>query len=96
MHRRIRACNESRLAGPHPAECAIGIGYGDDFAEHSANIEIFAYVNTTAWNEFLAVREDVFVRLIDIVEESGTGFAFPRSGVLFISTRIQVHGLLGG
>lgn len=32
VHRRIRAFNESRLAGPHPAECAIGIGYGEVFA----------------------------------------------------------------
>jgi adenylate cyclase len=32
VHRRIRAFNGSGLAGPHPAECAIGIGYGDVFA----------------------------------------------------------------
>jgi class 3 adenylate cyclase len=32
VHRRIRAFNESHLAGPHPADCAIGIGYGDVFA----------------------------------------------------------------
>ena len=43
------------------------------------NIEIFAYVNTTDWNEFLAVREDIFLRLIDTVEESGTGFASPST-----------------
>ena len=51
------------------------IGFGD----HSVDIEIFAYVATSDWNEFLAVREDVFLRLIDIVEESGTGFAFPST-----------------
>ena len=49
------------------------------FGEHSVNIEIFAYVNTTDWNEFLAVREDIFLRLIDTVEESGTGFASPST-----------------
>ena len=47
------------------------------FGEHSVDIEIFAYVKTNDWNEFLAVQEDVFLRLIDIVEESGTGVAFP-------------------
>ena len=31
-HRRVRAYNASDLASPHPAECAIGIGYGDVFA----------------------------------------------------------------
>jgi small-conductance mechanosensitive channel len=49
------------------------------FGEYSVDIEIFAYVATFDWNEFLAVREDVFLRLIDIVEESGTGFAFPST-----------------
>lgn len=47
------------------------------FGEHSVDIEIFAYAATADWNRFLAVREDVFLRLIDIVDASGTGFAFP-------------------
>ncbi|MCC5862891.1 MAG: mechanosensitive ion channel family protein [Gammaproteobacteria bacterium] len=55
-----------------PARARL-LGFGD----HSVDIEIFAYVMSNDWNEFLAVREDVFLRLIDIVDESGTGFAFP-------------------
>ena len=38
---------------------------------------MFAYVKTTKWPEFLSVREDVFLQVMDIVNESGTGFAFP-------------------
>ncbi len=49
------------------------------FGNHSVNIEIFAYVETNDWNEFLAVQEDVFLRLIEIVEESGTAFALPSA-----------------
>ena len=47
------------------------------FGASSFDIEIFAYVTTKKLNEFFALREDVFLRVIDIVEESGTGFAFP-------------------
>ena len=47
------------------------------FGAYSIDLEVFAYVETQDWNEFLAVREDVFLRLIDIIEASGTGFAFP-------------------
>jgi MscS family membrane protein len=47
------------------------------FGAHSLDLEIFAYVHTTDWNEFLQIREDVFLRIMDIVEASGTGFAFP-------------------
>jgi MscS family membrane protein len=47
------------------------------FGAHSLDVEVFAYVDTKDWNEFLQVREDVFLRFMDIVEASGTGFAFP-------------------
>jgi len=48
-------------------------GYGD----FSLNVELFAFVNTRDWNEFLAVQEDLNLRIKDIVEDCGTGFAFP-------------------
>jgi MscS family membrane protein len=47
------------------------------FGPHSLDLEVFAYVGTGDWNEFLQVREDIFLRIMDIVRESGTGFAFP-------------------
>ena len=47
------------------------------FGAYSLDLEIFAYVDTSDWNEFLAVREDLLLRLMDVVEESGSGFAFP-------------------
>jgi MscS family membrane protein len=50
-------------------------GYGSS----SLEIEIRIFVLTTNWNEFHAVREDVFLRIADIVDESGSGFAFSSS-----------------
>jgi len=47
------------------------------FGPHSLDLEIFCYVNTSDWNEFLAIREDLLLQIIDVVEASGTGFAFP-------------------
>ena len=50
------------------------------FAEYGAsslNIEIRVYALTREWNEFYAIREDVFLRVNEIVSESGTSFAFP-------------------
>jgi MscS family membrane protein len=47
------------------------------FGAYSLDLEIFAYVDTTDWNEFLAIREDLLLRLMDVVAGSGTGFAFP-------------------
>jgi MscS family membrane protein len=48
-------------------------GYGD----FSLNVEIFAFVHTRDWGEFLAVQEDLNLRIKDIVEGTGSGFAFP-------------------
>jgi MscS family membrane protein len=49
------------------------------FGAYSLDIEVFAYVDTSDWDEFLAIREDIYLRLIDAVKEAGTGFAFPSS-----------------
>jgi MscS family membrane protein len=38
---------------------------------------LFAYVKTTKRPEFLSVREEIFLQVMDIVNESGTGFAIP-------------------
>ena len=49
------------------------------FGAHSLDIELFAYVDTYDYNTYLAIQEDLFLRMIDIVERSGTGFAFPST-----------------
>ncbi len=56
------------------------VGFGDS----ALNVDIFAYVNTPDFNEFLGIQEDILLRVIDLVEASGTGFAFP-SQTLYLS-----------
>lgn len=48
-------------------------GYGDS----SLNVTIRVYAQTREWNDFHAIREDIFLRVFDLVNEAGTGFAFP-------------------
>ena len=47
------------------------------FGDFSLDIEVFAYVLTPDWEGFLAVQEDLLIRLMGIIEASGTSFAFP-------------------
>jgi MscS family membrane protein len=49
----------------------------ESFGAYSLNLEIFAYVSVTDYGEFLEVAEDLNLRIMDIVEQAGTGFAFP-------------------
>jgi MscS family membrane protein len=59
---------------PDPARVRF-VKYGD----FSLDVEIFSYVRTTDINDYLAVQEDLLLRLMDIVADSGTGFAFPSN-----------------
>ncbi len=43
----------------------------------SLNVGVFAYILTRDYNEFLAVQEDLLLRILDLVEASGSGLAFP-------------------
>ena len=48
-----------------------------DKGASSLDVQIRVYALTKEWNEFHAIREDVFLRVNKIVAESGTSFAFP-------------------
>ena len=48
-----------------------------NFDSSALRLEISSYVLTRDSNEFIAVREDLLLRIMDIVEKSGSGFAFP-------------------
>ncbi len=49
------------------------VKYGD----YSLDVEIYVYVDTGKLTEFLGIQEDVLLRIKNIVEAAGTGFAFP-------------------
>jgi MscS family membrane protein len=51
------------------------------FAESSLNIEIFCYILTPDFNEFMQIREELLLKIMKIVETAGTGFAFPSRTV---------------
>lgn len=53
------------------------------FGPSSLDIEVVAYVLTADDREFFGVREDVWLRIMDIVAASGTGFAFPSQTLYF-------------
>jgi MscS family membrane protein len=48
-----------------------------DIASGAPTVEILCYILTQDFNEFAAVREDLLLRMMDLVEESGTGLSLP-------------------
>ena len=53
----------------------------DEFADSSINILIYCFSKTIVWGEFLAVKEDVMLKIMNIVEANGLGFAFPSQSL---------------
>ena len=56
-----------------------------EFGASSLNLEVFSYVLAVDFNEFLAIKEDLMLRIMDIVEKAGTGFAF-ASQTLYVAS----------
>ena len=47
------------------------------FIGSAFQLELFAYGKTGDWTEFTAIRQDVILKIAEIVEAAGTGFAAP-------------------
>lgn len=56
------------------------IGFGD----YSLNVGVRAYIRAHDYSEFLSIQEDIMLRIIDIIQKSGTGFAFPSSTIYYM------------
>lgn len=48
-----------------------------DFGESGLKVDVLAYANTGVWSEWYAIREDIYLRILDIVAEAGTAIALP-------------------
>jgi MscS family membrane protein len=57
----------------------------DRFNDSSIDIMLYCFTETTKWGEWLAIKEALAYRIKEIVEDAGTGFAFP-SRSLYVET----------
>jgi MscS family membrane protein len=60
-----------------------------NFGGNSLDVEIDVYLMTPDVDEFQAIREDLLLRVMDVVSRAGSGFAFP-SQTLYMA---RDHGL---
>ena len=61
-------------------------------AESSLNIDVQAWFATTDWNEFLAIRQELLLRFLQVVEAAGSAFAYPTRTVHLQSSRHHPSG----
>jgi MscS family membrane protein len=47
------------------------------FGQYSLDVDVFAYIGVTDYEESLEVAEDLNLRIMEIISASGSDFAFP-------------------
>lgn len=55
------------------------IGFGDD----ALTVEVICYTDTGVWAEWHAIREDLLLRIMEIIEAAGTRLALPSKTTYF-------------
>jgi MscS family membrane protein len=61
-----------------------------ELAASSLDVEIMAWFTTSDWAEFQAIRQDVLLSFMKVVESAGTSFAFPTRTVHLASARASL------
>ncbi len=53
----------------------------DNFGDSSLDIFIYTFTATANWERYLAIREDINLKIMQIVEANGSSFAFPSQSI---------------
>ncbi|MRJ06932.1 MAG: mechanosensitive ion channel protein MscS [Epsilonproteobacteria bacterium] len=63
--------------------------YFDEFQDSSLSIFCYFFITTADWQKYLQIKEEINLKLKDIVEERGAEFAFPSQS-LYIETPVEI------
>lgn len=75
--------NNDDFAAPEDVSTFVRI---DSFNDSSIDIFLYCFTKTTVWGEWLEVKEQLALAIKKIVEEAGTGFAFPSRSLYIEQT----------
>ena len=53
----------------------------DAFGDSALNVFIYTFTNTSSWDKYLDIREDIHIKIMKIVEDNNSGFAFPSQSI---------------
>ena len=74
--------NEKNFAKNENASFYVRI---DSFSESSIDMLVQTFTLTNDWGEYLKIKEDLAVKIIEIVEKNNASFAFPSQSLYFES-----------
>jgi MscS family membrane protein len=65
--------------------------YFDEYQDSSLSLFCYFFTKTAVWDEYLKIREEINMKIKDIVEKNGASFAFPSTS-LYVETPIRING----
>ncbi|SFP51462.1 mechanosensitive ion channel family protein [Hydrogenimonas thermophila] len=63
--------------------------YLDEFADSSINILIYTFSKTVVWKEWLEIKQDVLLKIWEILERNNLEFAFPSQSIYFDPENVE-------
>ncbi len=57
--------------------------YFDEFDNSSLSLFFYLFTKTADWQKYLQIREDINLKIMDIVAKNGSNFAFPSQSIYF-------------
>lgn len=64
----------------HPPEVATFVRI-DSFNDSSIDIMLYCFTKTTVWGEWLEIKENLALKIKEIVEHNDSGFAYPSQSI---------------
>ncbi len=77
----VEDIREMLLNHPRISKEELLMVHFDEFEDSSLSIFIYCFTDTADWQEYLSIREDVNLRIMEIVERNGSSFAFPSRSI---------------
>ena len=79
--------HQAAETGPLPVRF-VGVG------AYSLDIEIFAYILTGDYDQFLQIQQDLLLKILDAVAAAGTALALPTQASVFYSNSMELEPAL--
>jgi len=94
MRRAVSLIREMLAAHPAIQQDFFLVNF-TDFGASSLDIMVYCFTTTTVWGEYLDAREDICLKIMDILEGLGLEIAFPSRSVYLRGEQEQKEDLTG-
>ncbi len=81
MHKIVEEIKYMLHSHEHIAQKETLLVNFESFGDSALNVFIYTFTSTANWGKYLDVREDVHFKIMEIVEDNGSSFAFPSQSI---------------